>query len=340
MPPLPVSNTYASAQPAPPQVGLSVVIPAYNEAEGIHEVLVQLRQVLASLGLPSEIIVVDDGSQDRTASIVEQLVESTPAQESRLQPDKPELQPGEGVAASAGQIILLRHRRNLGYGAALKTGLRRARYELACITDADGTYPCQRIPALVSALIETHSDMVVGARLGKGAAIPLVRRPAKWFIARLAEMIAGEPIPDLNSGLRVFRKAVVRRFFSLLPDGFSFTTTITLGMLVNGYAVEYLPVDYYVRKGRSKIRPLHDTLRFIQLVLQIALYFAPLKIFLPFSLTLLFVGLAWAGFSYFVLGKLADASAAAIIMTAFQVAVTGLLADLINRRLPGYQKDE
>lgn len=296
--------------------GLSVIIPAYNEALGIAAVLADICQALSSLEIPWEIIVVDDGSRDQTGDLVT-----------------------EACAGNSG-IRLVQHRRNLGYGAALKTGIRQARYEWVCIADADGTYPADRIPVLLSTLRDHGSDMVVGARLGKQAAIPLVRRPAKWMIARLAEKVAGESIPDLNSGLRVFRKDVARRFFSLLPDGFSFTTTITLGMLINGYSVEYQPINYYARKGHSKIHPLYDTLRFIQLVLQIALYFAPLKIFLPVSLILFFLGLCWAGFSYFVLGRLADASTAVILMAAIQIGVVGLLADLINRRLTGYQKEQ
>lgn len=306
-------NSFSARENA---TGLCVVIPAYNEALGIAAVLADISSALSDLEIPWEIIVVDDGSRDQTGELV------------------------TGACASDPRIRLIQHRRNLGYGAALKTGIRQSRYEWVCITDADGTYPADRIPALLSILREHHSDMVVGARLGKQAAIPLVRRPAKWVIARLAEMVSGEPIPDLNSGLRVFRKDVVRRFFSLLPDGFSFTTTITLGMLINGYAVEYQPINYYARKGHSKIHPLYDTLRFIQLVLQIALYFAPLKIFLPVSLVLFFLGLGWAGFSYFVLGRLADASTAVILMAAIQIAVVGLLADLINRRLTGYQKEQ
>jgi glycosyltransferase involved in cell wall biosynthesis len=297
-------------------VGLSVIIPAYNEAAGIAAVLVDISQVLCSLDIPWEIIVVDDGSRDHTGELVSVACATDP------------------------EIRLLHHRRNLGYGAALKTGIRQARYEWVCITDADGTYPADRIPVLLAELREHGCDMVVGARLGKQAAIPLVRRPAKWIIARLAETVAGEAIPDINSGMRVFRKDIVQRFFSLLPDGFSFTTTITLGMLINGYSVEYLPINYYARKGRSKIHPLYDTLRFIRLVLQIALYFAPLKIFLPLSLFLIFLGLGWAGFSYFILGRLADASTAVILMAAIQTAVVGLLADLINRRLGGYQKEQ
>lgn len=284
---------------------VSIIVPAYNEEAGIGKVLKELRGVMERSGLDYEIIVVNDGSSDQT-----------------------------GVVASATDGVILReHKVNRGYGAALKTGIRYARHGVICITDADGTYPNDCIPELAASL-EEGFDMVVGCRTGQNVAIPLIRRPAKWSIGKLANLISGESIPDINSGLRVFRKQAAVRFMSLLPDGFSFTTTITLGMLANGYAVKYVPINYYARKGLSKIKPIRDTLNFIQLILRIGLYFAPLKIFLPMSFVLLLMGIGWGGFSRFVLGRLADVSTLVVVMTAVQVGVVGLLAELINQRLP------
>jgi glycosyltransferase involved in cell wall biosynthesis len=292
--------------------GLSVIVPAYNEEEGIGLVLRQLSRVLTGSGLSHEIIVVDDGSYDGTTSIVEQ-------------------HPG---------VTLIRHQHNRGYGAALKTGIRHAHFDLTCITDADGTYPAELIPDLVERLVKGGYDMVVGARTSGKVAIPFVRRPAKWAIGRLANFVAGQPIPDPNSGLRVFRREVALQLFSVLPNGFSFTTTITLAMLTNGYMVDYVPVNYYARVGRSKIRPIQDTLNFVQLTLRIALYFAPLKIFLSLSGLLFLLAVGWALFSSFVLGRLADLSTLVIAMTAIQVAVIGMLAELINRRMPNHYREE
>jgi glycosyltransferase involved in cell wall biosynthesis len=291
---------------------VTVVVPAFNEERGIGPVLSQLHQVMAVSRLSYEVIVVDDGSQDRTAELAEG---------------------SDGVA-------VLRHRANRGYGAALKTGIRHAHFDLICITDADGTYPNERIPALVEELVQNGCDMVVGARTGDRVAIPLVRRPAKWVIGWLANFVTGEAIPDLNSGLRVFRKEAALRFFSMVPDGFSFTATITVAMLTNGFLVNYVPINYGARIDRSKIRPVQDTLNFIQLVLRIALYFAPLKIFLPLSGLLMLLALAWALFSRFALGQLADVSTLVIVMTAIQVAVIGMLAELIKGRLPNYFREE
>jgi glycosyltransferase involved in cell wall biosynthesis len=290
--------------------GISVILPAFNEEGGIHVVLQDLLSVLGEFELPFEIVVVDDGSEDDTA----------------------------GVAREYTGVRVFRHKGNRGYGAALKSGIRHANYDVICIIDADGTYPCNSIPVLLDGIFERNFDMVVGARLGKESQIPPVRRPAKFIISKIAQMVVNEPIHDLNSGLRIFKRSDVMQFFNILPEGFSFTTTITLGMLTNGYLVEYLPIEYRARVGKSKIRPIRDTINFFQLIFRIALYFAPIKIFIPMSAFVFIVGVAWALFSSLFLGRLADASTAVIMMSAVQIAVVGLLAELINHRLPGYQK--
>jgi hypothetical protein len=176
--------------------------------------------------------------------------------------------------------------------------------------------------------------MAVGARTGAQVAIPRVRRPAKWAVGQLANFVCGQHIPDINSGLRIMRRDAVEPFWNLLPDGFSFTTTITLCMLTSNYLVEYVPVDYHARIGASKIKPFRDTLNFIKLILRIALYFAPLKIFLPLSGVLFVLAVAWGLFSQFVLGRLADLSTMVLVVTSIQVAALGLLAEMINHRVP------
>ena len=224
----------------------SIIIPCFNEENSILETIKELQ----ALDLNCEIVLVDDGSNDNTYEIIRNI---------------------------AG-IKLVRHEENRGYGAAIKTGIKSAQYEIVTITDADGTYPNERIPELVKIFEEGNFDMVVGARTGKNVKIPLIRKPAKWFINKLANYLAGTKIPDLNSGLRVMKKEVLERFIRILPDGFSFTSTITLSMLTNGYSVKYVPIDYFKREGKSKIKPIQDTLNFIQLIIRIVLYFDPLKI--------------------------------------------------------------
>lgn len=302
----------AAPSQAVPAAGISIVIPAYNEEHGIGPVLAQLQTLMEQQPRPYEIIVVDDGSQDNTGAVIQQ---------------------------QAG-ITLVRHSVNKGYGAALKTGIRHARYPLVCITDADGTYPNERIFDLTALLEANQSDMVVGARTGDQVAIPLVRRPAKWCIAQLANFVGGQPIPDINSGFRVFRRDVARHFFNVLPNGFSFTTTITLSLMTSNYLVDYVSINYYARTGSSKIKPIRDTLTFVQLILRIGLYFVPLKIFLPLSGILLVLAVVWGLFSSLVLRQLADVSTIVIAMTGVQVAIFGLLAELIHHRMPSSYRKE
>jgi hypothetical protein len=146
--------------------------------------------------------------------------------------------------------------------------------------------------------------------------------------------MAGTKIPDLNSGLRIFRREVAQQFTRILPDGFSFTTTITLAMLERGYRVKYVPIDYHKRAGRSKIRPVYDTLNILQLILRTTMYFAPLKIFLPIAALLTLLGVAIMIYSTIALGRLMDVTVVVTLLAALQMAMTGLLADLIDKRSP------
>jgi len=288
----------------------SLVIPAYEEESGINNVLIELVNLKKNKPFIDEIIVVDDGSIDKTAEIVRLYSE----------------------------FKLIQHSHTRGYGASLKTGIENAKNDIITITDADCTYPVDKIPSLISQLVENDLDMVVGARTGKNVKISFVRRPAKWAIGKLANWVTGQPIPDINSGLRVFKKSSFTPFQYIVPDGFSFTTTITLGMLAGGYKVKFIPIDYFQRSGKSKIRPIRDTLNFIKLILRIGLYFAPLKIFMPISIGLFLISIGWGVFTKFVLGELADVTSIIIAMTGFQIAILALLAELINHRLPNQYK--
>ncbi len=288
-------------------LSLSVIVPAFNEGSAVGQVIADISEALEQSNIDdSEILVVDDGSTDETAT----------------------------KAREQDNARVISHGSNKGYGAALKTGIMHSKFPWICITDADGTYPNERIADLVSRIRQTGCDMAVGARTGPNVKIPLLRRPAKWILSRLSDYVTSSRIPDLNSGLRIFRRKTALRFLRLLPDGFSFTTTITLAMLQSGYRVEYVPIDYKHRIGRSKIRPVADFLNFCQLVLRIALYFAPLRFFLPASLFLMLLAVAWATISYSLLGELADVSTLVLAMTSVQVFMIGLLAELVNSRIP------
>lgn len=292
-----------SGETRPCSQGLSVVVPAYNEEKGIGEVIDQIRAAVAQIDVPHEIIVVDDGSRDRTAEIV-----------------------------AAKPVRLLRHETNRGYGAALKTGMASATYRHVAILDADGTYE----PADLVKLIQSMGDcdMVVGARTGRGARIPLLRRPAKWFLNRLANYLTETNIPDLNSGFRIFDKEVAQRFLPILPSSFSFTTTLTMAMLTSGCAVTFVPTSYGKRKGKSKIRPVRDTINFFSLVLRTALYFAPVKIFLRLSFFLIALSLLKMVLIDILLIQNMTDSTLLLLLAGIQVGMLGLLADLIDKRSP------
>ncbi len=293
---------------------VTVIFPAYNEASAIESGIRQVRETLAAAGIEYELIVVDDGSEDQTAD--------------------------RALAAGA---RVLKHIGNRGYGAALKTGILAATHDVIVISDADGTYPAESIPMLLAAL--EHSDMVVGARTGGQVGIPFIRRPAKWLLGVLANQIAGQKIPDLNSGLRCFRRETVLPYFSLLSNRFSFTTTVTLALLGDDYRVVYLPIAYHKRTGASKIRPWHF-LEFVMLVLRMAMLFQPLRVFLPVAFTVGGLGLAKmtidiVGFMSRHAGNLAamfhepvlSTSALLLLSAALQLGVLGLVADGVIRRI-------
>lgn len=277
----------------PVSQAVSVVIPAYNEAEHVATQIQAVRDVMELTGWDFEIIVVDDGSSDETAR----------------------------RAAETG-VRVLRNRRNRGYGASLKRGIGEAQFPWILITDADGTYPPAAIPELLAAAPD--NDMVVGARVGDHVAIPPSRRPAKWFLGKLASYLAGRKLPDINSGLRLMRKDLVEKYQHLLPSGFSFTTTITLASTVNDYDVEYIPIDYMKRLGSSSIKPRH-AYDFLLLILRTIVYFNPLKIFLPLGALMFLVGLAKFGYDLYM-DNLSE-TVVLMVLSALVVWAVGLMAD-------------
>jgi glycosyltransferase involved in cell wall biosynthesis len=302
---------HATDQTYPP---ISVVIPVFNEEGGVITQIETIKAVLNSHGMVYEIIAVDDGSSDRSAE--------------------------EAVQCG---VRVMQHPVNRGYGASLKTGINAAAYDIIVIIDADGTYPADEIPNLV-ALLE-NADMTVGARIGDQVHIPLVRRPAKWVLRKLAARIAEKHIPDLNSGLRAFRRDCVKQYFSVLSDRFSFTTTSTLALLADNYHVIYHPINYYPRVGKSKIVPRHF-MDFMILIFRMTMLFQPLKVFIPLSFTFGFMGLLKLifdvvtvfprthSFDWSVLYQPAiSTSAILLLLVGFQLLLIGMVADGVIRRI-------
>ena len=278
-------------------LSLSVVIPAYNEEAAVRSTVEDVRAHLAPLGIPYEIIVVDDGSKDNTRA--------------------------EAVASGA---TVDWNDQNSGYGATLKRGVKRAQYEYVAILDADGTYPARYLPEVLA--LCRHQDMVVGDRGAAMKNVPVIRRPAKFILNHLASFLADRKLNDLNSGLRVFRRSELIPFLPLLPQNFSFTTTITLCMSCNGKRLIYVPIEYGKRVGRSKIKPI-DFINFIILILRVITLFNPLRVFIPLGLVLFLLGVA--KLAYDIVQMNLSESAIFAFLAAIMIWSLGLIADMISR---------
>lgn len=284
-------------------IRVSIIIPCYNEEQGLLKTLKDIYKNLEFID-HYEIIAINDGSTDGTRKI---LVNSK---------------------ASYDSLEIIENEKNLGYGASLKKGIRKARGEIIVITDADATYPASDIKKLIKHL--DNCDMAVGARLGNSVNIPWVRRPAKWILLKYAKWMSKADIKDLNSGLRAFRKEDSLRFFHLFPDGFSFTSTITLAMHINGFNVKYIPINYHKRLGNSSIRPIHDTLAFFSLVLRTTMYFRPFQVFGSLSCFFLFSAIATGVIGKLITNKVPDVATVSLISTSLIFFGLGLIGDLVN----------
>jgi Glycosyl transferase family 2 len=285
---IPHSDISAEANVVP----ICIVIPAFNEEAGVAYVIEQLKQVARERKLSLEILVVDDGSTDGTAV----------------------------VAQRAGAHVI-KHGKRKGYGAALNTGLIAARAKIIVITDADGTYPAQSLPALISAL--DNAEMAVALRPRFSANGTFLRSLIKIPLIWLSNYIAGTCIPDLNSGMRAFRRDTVLRYLAILPNTFSWTTTITLSLLCDKLSIIYVPVAYGRRVGRSKFGIRHAALLPFLLV-RIALLFAPLKVFIPLVGILLACGTAQSAIDLIAAKWVSPAALLAFTMAGLLAVVAGL----------------
>ncbi|MDB5366286.1 MAG: hypothetical protein JWM77_2213 [Rhodospirillales bacterium] len=286
-----------------PDPQFSIIVPCYNEQGAVERTLEQLTRAVR--GRACEIILVNDGSVDGTAAILAR------------------------IAAQRSDVRVYAHGSNRGYGAALKTGIRQASGELIVIIDADGSYPIEIIPSLVDACAEF--DMVVGARTAPDARHSRLRAFPKIFLRIWASWIARQHIPDINSGLRVFRRDVAMKYFGILPNAFSFTLTITLAMLTNFHAVAFVPISYRPRIGRSKIRPIRDTFLFLSLIARTGVYFAPIRFFAPLIAALFVVFVGCLLHDAVVLQDLTEKTLI-VFFFLFNMASFALLADMIDKR--------
>jgi glycosyltransferase involved in cell wall biosynthesis len=272
---------------------VSIIIPAFNEERAIGKIIEDLKNLPEQF----EILVIDDGSKDKTALIAESF-----------------------------NIRVIRHPVNKGYGAALKTGIRNASGDYILIMDADGQHKVQDINKLMEYI--GPYDMVVGARTKKSK-ISLHRKMAQFIMRVTAEYLSGQNIPDLNSGFRILKKERAFEYIHILPNGFSFTTTITLSMLMSGYNVKYIPIEAETRIGKSKIRPIKDGLNFILLIIRTVSLFNPLKVFLPISALLMTLGIIDLLYEVIFSFNVSTASLL-LILSSIIIFFFGILADQIS----------
>ena len=281
---------------------ISIVIPAFNEGNAIQDTVKNLQQVLEGDNLtPYEIIVVDDGSADATGQL----------------------------AVESGAVVI-RHPHNLGYGAALKTGISRARFDTVVITDSDGTYPISQIPCLHKKYLEGF-DMVVGARQGVVYRGSYIKWPLRIVLKFLVEWTAGRKIPDINSGLRIFSKKTITTYFNRLCNTFSFTTSATLAYMMTGRFVAYMPINYAERIGSSHVKLWRDSLRTLQFIVQAVTYYNPLKIFILLAAICIagaFISLLIALFFHIATGFVMSVM---LISCSIVIFSLGLLADLLRQ---------
>lgn len=277
-------------------MSLSIVLPARNESVGLARVLPLIRERFPG----AEMIVVDDGSTDGTPELAERL--------------------GARV---------LRTPYGMGNGAAIKRGARAAKGEVIVFMDADGQHDPAHIATLVAKLGDGH-DMVVGARDASGQA-SRHRGLANALYNRLASWMTGHPIADLTSGFRAVRASKFREFLHLLPNGFSYPTTITMAFFRSGYPVAYVPIPVHQRVGTaSHIRPLKDGIRFLLIIFKIATLYSPLKLFIPAALTFFLLGAGWYGWTFYEAGRFTNMSA--LLMSA---GVITFFMGLISEQITG-----
>ncbi len=274
-------------------IGLSIVIPAKNEVAAIADVVATAK----SAHPDAEVIVVDDGSTDAT-----------------------------GQAAEDAGATVFRHPESLGNGAAAKSGARAASGEFIAFMDGDGQHDAHDLERLIERMGEGY-QMVIGAR-DSGSHANIGRMYANGLYNALASLVSGRPILDLTSGFRVVRATLFREFLYLLPNGFSYPTTITMAFLRSGFPVCFEPIKARERKGKSHIRPIRDGVRFLVIIFKIATLYSPLKVFVPVSGLFFATGLGYYAYTYFTAGRFTNMS-----LLVFSASVIIFLIGLISEQI-------
>lgn len=275
---------------------LSIILPAKNEASALLVLLPKLRGIEAT-----EIIVVDDGSSDNTVNVCQDA-----------------------------QVKVIPHRYSMGNGAAIKSGARAAIGDILVFMDADGQHQPEDILRLLAKLDDGY-DMVVGART-KGSQANAHRALANGFYNWFASWMVGQKIDDLTSGFRAVKADKFRQFLYLLPNGFSYPTTITMSFFRSGYSVSYIPIHAPKRIGQSHMRIVRDGVRFLLIIFKIGTLYSPLKLFLPISLSFFFTGLGYYFYTFLTLHRFTNMSAL-LFITSVLVFLIGLISEQITSLL-------
>ena len=273
---------------------VTILLPAYNEERSIGNTIQRVKALYPDF----EVLVVDDGSTDNTMQ----------------------------VAMDAGANVWP-HPYNIGNGAAIKSGLRLAKGEWVVMMDADG----QHRPEDIALLLEHKDrfDMVVGARTGKSET-KIHRDLANWVYNKFASYVTRFKVQDLTSGFRVVRLAVARQFIYLLPNTFSYPSTLTLGYLRSGRSVKYVSIQTRARNGKSKIKLFSDGTRFFLIITKIATLFSPFRVFLPISFALFVSGTLYYCFTFFTQGRFTNMSAL-LLNSSIIIFMIGLVAEQISQ---------
>ncbi len=325
-----MTDTPPSGSPVPPRTGhaaypiedgpqgpgpapyVTIVLPCFNEGAHVLQEIERITAAMTASELTYELLCIDDASTDDTLQVLRTAMATTP------------------------HLRILPFRRNGGSGTARRIGTQQARGEIVVWTDADMTYENERIPELVRILRDDHSyDQVVGARTTEEGTHKWARVPAKWFIRKVAEWLTKTRIPDLNSGLRAFRREVSLPYLRLLPAGFSCVTTLTIAFLSNQHDIRYIDTAYAKRAGTSKFHFVHDAYRYILPVLRMVMYFDPLKVLMPPALWLLVIGVVKGVVDMVRHPFYFPASTVLTLMTGLLIGSLALLADLVVRSRDG-----
>ncbi|MCE1179836.1 MAG: glycosyltransferase family 2 protein [Micrococcales bacterium] len=291
---------------------VTIVLPCYNEGAHVLREIDRITEAMNAAEFSYELLCIDDASTDNTLEVL------------------------RDAATRYAGLRILPFRRNGGSGTARRIGTQQAYGDIVVWTDADMTYENERIPELVRTLVEDASyDQVVGARTTEEGTHKWARVPAKWVIRKVAEWLSRQKIPDLNSGLRAFRREVALPYLRLLPAGFSCVTTITLAFLMNQHDIKYIETSYAKREGTSKFHFVRDAYRYILQVLRMVMYFDPLRVLMPMALWLLLIGAGKFVYDMVVHPLYVPANTVLLVVSGILVGSLALLADLVVRSRDG-----